>query len=267
VAVDLFTAVTLEPKEAVAFLERNGVRMPAGWLELYRDLAKMSPDVGEYIKLNVLQTTAEAVRSALKDGQTFDEFKKAILPRLERAGWSGNVVTTGGKEIVELSAPYRLELIYRTQVQSAYQAGRYKQQMQNRTQRPYLQYVAVMDSKTRPSHGALNEKVFPADDPFWDSFYPPNGFRCRCRVRSLSAQEVRDDKLEIEKSDGNITTREVDMGDRKEKLTYYTDRSTGEIMHPDAGWDRNPAKEVFAPDLDKYDERLAEEYRKRVNNG
>lgn len=53
--------------------------------------------------------------------------------------------------------------------------------------RPYWQYDAVNDSKTRPSHLAMDGRVFMADDPIWDTWFPPNGFKCRCTVKTLSS--------------------------------------------------------------------------------
>ena len=71
-------------------------------------------------------------------------------------------------------------------MQVAYQTGRYKTQVDNIDNRPYGQYVAVLDSKTRPEHAQLHGLIFWHDAPFWNSFYPPNGWRCRCRVNALS---------------------------------------------------------------------------------
>ena len=57
--------------------------------------------------------------------------------------------------------------------------------MENRAE-PYSRYIAIEDQKSRPSHAALNGKVFKKDDPLWDTHYPPNGFGCRCRVEGVT---------------------------------------------------------------------------------
>lgn len=44
-----------------------------------------------------------------------------------------------------------------------------------------------MDRRVRPSHAILDGKVYPADHEFWATHYPPNGFRCRCGVRTLKS--------------------------------------------------------------------------------
>lgn len=41
-----------------------------------------------------------------------------------------------------------------------------------------LQYRTAGDSKVRPEHAALNGITLPMSDPFWDSYYPPNGWNC-----------------------------------------------------------------------------------------
>lgn len=55
---------------------------------------------------------------------------------------------------------------------------------------PYWKYTAVMDDKTRPEHAALNGLILPANDPRWQSIWPPNGWKCRCYVIPLMAHEV-----------------------------------------------------------------------------
>ena len=52
-----------------------------------------------------------------------------------------------------------------------------------------LQYRATLDERTRPEHQALHGVTLPPSHPFWQEFYPPNGWNCRCR-----AVQVRKDK-------------------------------------------------------------------------
>ncbi len=46
--------------------------------------------------------------------------------------------------------------------------------------RYYLQYRTAGDDKVRPEHAALNRITLPMSDPFWETYYPPNGWSCRC---------------------------------------------------------------------------------------
>jgi len=45
-----------------------------------------------------------------------------------------------------------------------------------------LQYRTAGDDHVRPEHAALDGITLPFDDPFWDQYYPPNGWNCRCTV-------------------------------------------------------------------------------------
>ena len=42
--------------------------------------------------------------------------------------------------------------------------GRWRGLMDNVENRPWIEYVAILDSRTRPGHRALNGKVFRYDD-------------------------------------------------------------------------------------------------------
>ena len=43
-----------------------------------------------------------------------------------------------------------------------------------------LQYRTAGDDRVRDEHAALEDITLPPSDPFWEDFYPPNGWRCRC---------------------------------------------------------------------------------------
>jgi len=204
-------------EEAIKLFKDKVVLTPALYKKLIAEVKQRAFSVSGIMEADILNDIYDEVLRGLKDGIAFEEFKKTLMPKVEDA-WKG-------------SAPYRLDTIFRTNIQSMYQAGQYKQQMEVVEERPYWQYVAVMDSRTRPSHAAMNGKVFPADDPFWDRNYPPNGFNCRCTVRTLSGRELSREGLKISKTKTDIA---------------------------DAGFDFNPGKAAYEPDLSKYPSWLKE---------
>ena len=46
----------------------------------------------------------------------------------------------------------------------------------------YLQYRTAGDDLVRPEHAALHGVTLPMKDSFWNTYYPPNGWNCRCTV-------------------------------------------------------------------------------------
>ena len=48
---------------------------------------------------------------------------------------------------------------------------------------PNLQYVTAKDERVRMSHRPLEGLIYPIDDQFWQTYFPPNGWRCRCKTR------------------------------------------------------------------------------------
>ena len=51
---------------------------------------------------------------------------------------------------------------------------------------PLLQYETVGDKRVRPEHARLDNITKPVDDAFWNTYFPPNGWRCRCTTLQLS---------------------------------------------------------------------------------
>lgn len=45
-----------------------------------------------------------------------------------------------------------------------------------------LQYRTANDNRVRLEHKVLHGITLPVSDPFWEEFFPPNGWRCRCTV-------------------------------------------------------------------------------------
>jgi SPP1 gp7 family putative phage head morphogenesis protein len=81
----------------------------------------------------------------------------------------------------------RLETIFRTQLQSSYSAGRWVADQDPDIQEILwgYKYVTAGDDRVRETHAELDGVTLPKDHPFWQTFWPPNGYNCRCQVIPL----------------------------------------------------------------------------------
>lgn len=81
---------------------------------------------------------------------------------------------------------------------SARMAEKWTQITENAETLPLLQYVDAGDARVRASHRRLNKITLPVNHPFWQEYYPPNDWNCRCTVRQLvdgqttTPQELQD---------------------------------------------------------------------------
>ena len=56
---------------------------------------------------------------------------------------------------------------------------------------PNLRYETMEDERVRSSHRVLNGIVRPIHDPFWNTYYPPNGYNCRCTTVQTDERQTR----------------------------------------------------------------------------
>lgn len=164
-------------------------------------------------KLNddyALARTRELLTNAIEKGTTRQEFRKQFNAEL------GNFGLTR----------FHLDNVFDTNVLGAYQHGRYRQMTTPALlkRRPYWQYKTVGDSRVRPAHVAMNNRVFAADNPIWDEWYPPNGFRCRCSILTLSKDDAEREGITVE--------------DDPPETTEYEGKTYP--VKPDEGWAVSP---------------------------
>ena len=86
-----------------------------------------------------------------------------------------------------------------------------------------LQYRTVGDNRVRPEHRDLDGVTLPPSDPFWQSYYPPNGWGCRC-----SAVQVRRGKYQSTLSSDEA----IAIGDK------YTEKKGNQIFRTNVGRSR-----------------------------
>lgn len=216
------------PQDAIDFLTRKKIVATEAWDDLKWGEHSHAFTVAHSVNADILEDLFGALSEALQQGTTYEAFKKDMKPLMEAKGWYGGRADKVGDEKY---LNWRLNTIYDVNLSTAYSAGRYRQMARGSDLRPIWVYSAVLDSNTRAAHRALHGKAFRSDNQFWDSYYPPNGWKCRCTVYSLS-----EDGAEAR---GIIVLEAIPLGvDEKD------------LAPPE--WRYNPGKEAYAPDFSKY---------------
>lgn len=223
-------------EEAVEYF---GGKLPLTSSEFYKlaeEYRSQAFTISGYSKIQVLRRFHDELLTAIEEGTTLDSFRSRMNDWLEHRGYEG--ITS-----------YQADNIFRTNVQTAYQVGHWKQMTAPETLRlrPYWQYDAVQDKRTRPSHLAMNGRVFRADDPIWDTWYPPNGFRCRCTVRTLSERQVIELGLEV---------------NTEPPVSAQVNGHHVNIL-PDPKFSNNAAKHAYNPDVSSYPRSLKKAFENR----
>jgi SPP1 gp7 family putative phage head morphogenesis protein len=80
----------------------------------------------------------------------------------------------------------------------------------------WLQYRTANDGLVRPEHQALDGITLPPSDPFWDEFYPPNDWGCRCTV-----VQVLKEKYPLSNSQEAIDAGEAATAKPAQKIFRY----------------------------------------------
>ncbi|MDY3123611.1 MAG: phage minor head protein [[Actinobacillus] rossii] len=273
--------IGLEPKEAVDFLHQKKLLASKVFKkELYDSALARSTTIARLDSLEMTKDIYASLESAVKNGISFSQWKKDIMAEFERKGWvfaHDKKVSRGidGKQLADpktgeyFGTPRRLNTIFRVNTQAAYSAGRYQRLMDNVDNRPYWQYSAVGDNRTRPAHMALHGRIYRYDDPFWATFYPPNGFNCRCTVIALADRDLK--RKGIDKPDDSSQNlveidRPADKQGNVEKTIGFK-LPDGSIRTTDKGFDYNIGRLSYRPNLDLYPSKLAHQFAKVEMSG
>lgn len=124
----------------------------------------------------------KAVTAALYDSDgkiiPFKEFK-------EIAGRINNEFSTA-----------HLKAEYNTALAGGQMSSRWVQYQDEKDVFPNLTYQTVGDERVRQSHSLLDNVTKNIDDAFWKTYYPPNGWNCRCDViQAVGRKETSDTKI------------------------------------------------------------------------
>ena len=135
---------------------------------------------------DLLNELRQMTDKAIDGGTDIRAFRKQFRPLVERYGWQ---LQGGGPA-------WRSDLIWRTNIQTAYQAGRWQQfEIANVEFLKYVHNDGVRNP--RPNHLAMDGIILPRTDPFWQINYPPNGWGCKCRAVAATRAEYEAARPEL----------------------------------------------------------------------
>lgn len=115
--------------------------------------------------------------------KTFHEMNEAWPLLVDESGNRKSFETflNDVQKVNETYNRYYLKAEYNFAIQSSLSAARWKQFSQD-GDRYNLQYQTIGDERVRISHQLLDGITLPITSSFWDSYFPPNGWGCRCNV-------------------------------------------------------------------------------------
>ncbi|GAB2927531.1 PBECR2 nuclease fold domain-containing protein [Rheinheimera gaetbuli] len=167
--------------EQIAFFRKKLNIPTTSWTDIYSREHDYAFVVAGANRDDLLADFRTAVDKAIADGTTLEQFRKDFDSIVAKYGWDYN----GGRE-------WRSRVIYETNLFSSYNAGRYEQLQAQTAALPYWRYRhSDAVEEPREEHVKWNNLVLRADDPWWRTHYPPNGWGCQCYVEGLTEDDLR----------------------------------------------------------------------------
>lgn len=231
----------LPAQEAIDSFEAKGYIIGFDWRDVLAEEHAKAFTVAKMMRLDLLAVVRDHLDSAMQAGLSLREFQDRLRPTLEKEGWWGVQAmedpVTGETKLARLGSPRRLEVIYDINMRVSYGAGRWARGERSADRLPLLLYRTMRDARVRPLHQKWDGVTLPRTDGWWDTHYPPNGWRCRCiayPITRADAEALAERGLPVTYEAPPVRTAE------------WKNPRTGEVRQVpvgiDPGWDYNPGK-------------------------
>lgn len=192
-ASDFAELQKLTPKEAVAWLiARSKLTKSYAWQDVWQGEHSTQFTVSRLARLDLLQALHDGITKSVEGDLSRRDWMRNAEQLLADAGWWGTKAVTDpatGDIVLTKFDPARLKLIYDVNTRQAYATGLWERVERSKGALPYVRYITKRDERVRASHAAWDNVTLPVDDPFWQTHWPQNGWRCRCRVNNMTQRD------------------------------------------------------------------------------
>ncbi len=167
-------------EQQIAFFRRKRNIVTESWLDVWESEHDQGFMVAGANRDELVADFATAIRKAIDDGVTLEQFRRDFDRIVATHGWDYN----GGRN-------WRSRVIYETNLRQSYNAGRWHQLQALKKTRPWWRYRHSDAVETpRPLHQAWDGMVLHCEDPWWQWFFPANGWGCQCYVEALNDRDL-----------------------------------------------------------------------------
>lgn len=235
------TLGAVEPKEAFAAFARRGLlRQSYRWQDVWQAEHARAFTVAGVMRDDVLKIFQDELRTSLAEGRSLLDFKDRITSQLTGKGFWGDVQVTDpatGETRVSRFDDRRLRLIYDVNLRQSAAAGRWARIERNKAMFPLVLYRTQQDERVRASHAAWNGLALPVDDAWWQTHYPPNGWRCRCIAFATNEKD-----LQRRANAGEVIKRQAPPKRWVDYVNPHTDEVRAVPAGIDPGFGYNPGR-------------------------
>ena len=190
--------------EQIDFFRRKLSRKTYAWTDIWQDQHDTAFVVAGAARDALLSDLRAAVASAINDGTTLETFRSEFDRIVAKHGWSYN----GGRD-------WRTRVIYDTNLRTSYAAGRWRQLQEVKKLMPYWEYRHSHASTTpREQHLQWDGLILHADNPWWRTHFPPNGWGCKCYVNALSKRDLERRGMKGPNKTPGVKYQQVDVRGR-----------------------------------------------------
>lgn len=243
------------PAEVSAYFRQKQLRPAFRWTEVWGEEHAHAFTVAKVTELELLATIKASLQRAIDEGRPYEAWAKDLRPELQRAGWLGErEVTnpaTGEVRRTDLSSPRRLRTIYDANLRTARAAGQWERAQRTKAVLPYLVYELGPSVRHRPEHVAKQGVIRAVDDPFWDAWFPPNGWGCKCWTRSIT-------RGERDRREGGTPLPEIIPTQRFQRRRDDDQVEVVDVpVGVDPGWATNPGRNRARTAMARFTETVA----------
>jgi uncharacterized protein with gpF-like domain len=218
----------VNPEEAIAYFRQKNLRIGFDYRDVWQQEHQAGFTVAKAMQLDLLTEIRGFVDDALANGGTLAEFQKQLTPLLQKRGWWGKQEVldpvTGDTVLAQLGSPRRLEVVFDTNLATAYSEGQWERIQRNKELFPFLEYVRSASVNPRHTHLAYAGLVLRADDAFWQSHLPIKEWGCKCSVVQHNQRMLDREGLTIGKAPPEV-------------MREMVNKRTGEVMQVPTGVD------------------------------